>query len=703
MSLQIIRRASPGFGIRCTLALGLTLVLASCIAPPQESIFPSTRLVKKDETSIELIKKTSDAPDRLSSTATVQVPSLKSTTNPIQASPVPTLQGEPISVNFENVRLAAVINTVFGDLLKVPFEIDSKVMQRDVSVTLRNPEALPPNQFYRLVVEVLQNYGINVVYSNNVFRIIEAAAQKPQSPRIVRSRSVGGAPGDLRPVFYYTPINTVNANNMMTWISMAFQDRVRPTSVPNSNGLLLLGNAEDISAAIDTIQTLDQPFMAGYQGIKINPAFWSAGRLAAQLVDVLGAEGYSIGIGPLQPFAIKLIPVEALNTIIAFGTSQEALQHLLQWATDLDQPSQTVGTMQVFYHQVYNAKAKDVLEVIKNILEGGSSAPPGAQDQKGGGGTITTRQRVTVDESHNALIFQGSAEEYAQFRTLLAQMDKAPLAVLIEATVAEVTLGKDMNIGTSLGFNDAASGANSSAVTVSSGGLTTTLVRNMGDLNLKLNALAHDKKVQILSSPRLVTNSGKSASINVGTQVPIITEQQQSPGTTGGTSNLLQSVQYRNTGVILTINPTINSSRRVEITLSQEVSQAQPNGTSSISSPTILQRQIQTTLSLDDGETVLLGGLITQNYSDDTSGVPFLKDIPGLGLLFNNRAKSVDRTELIVLLTPYIIDSPETSRQVRDAFRSQMGDWARLPPQPLKPMPPVEPLAAVSPVSTSQP
>ena len=506
--------------IRRTLTLGLTLFLASCIANPKESIFPALELRKKEDASGEIItKRSQEAPDGLTSGVAPPVPALRQTTNAILTSPAPSLQGEPISVNFENVRLAAVINTVFGDLLKVPFEIDSKVMQRDVSVTLRNPEPISPNQFYRLVVEVLQNYGLTVVYSNNVYRIIESATQKTLSPRIVRSRSVAGAPGDMRPVFYYAPINTVDVNNMMLWVTMAFQDRVRPSSVPNQNGLLLLGNAEDVAAAIETIQTLDQPFMSGYQGMKINPAFWSAGKLANQLVEVLGAEGYSIGIGSNQPKAIKLIPVDALNTIIAFGTSQEALQHLLQWAADLDQPSQTVGAQQVFYHQVYNAKAKDVLDVVKTILEGSPIAPAAAQDQKAGSAPAAGRQKVTVDEAHNALIFQGSAEEYAQFRSLMLQMDKAPLAVLIEATVAEVTLGKEQNIGTTLGYNDTAVGANSSAVTISSGGLTTTLIRNMGDLNLQLNALAHDKKVQILSSPRLVTNSGKTASINVGTLV----------------------------------------------------------------------------------------------------------------------------------------------------------------------------------------
>ena len=138
----------------------------------------------------------------------------------------------------------------------------------------------------------------------------------------------------------------------------------------------------------------------------------------------------------------------------------------------------------------------------------------------------------------------------------------------------------------------------------------------------------------------------------------------------------MQSIQYRSTGVTLNIEPTINSNRRVELTVSQDVSEAQANSLSGIQSPIILTRAIQPTLSLSDGETVLLGGLISENYSTGNSGFPYLKDVPLLGNLFKTESRGVDRTELIVLLTPYIIDSPETSRQVRDAFRNKLGEWA---------------------------
>ena len=174
-----------------------------------------------------------------------------------------------------------------------------------------------------------------------------------------------------------------------------------------------------------------------------------------------------------------------------------------------------------------------------------------------------------------------------------------------------------------------------------------------------------------------MTTSGTAASIQVGSQVPIITTQQTaSSGTVAGTSNILQDVQYRDTGVLLSIKPTINSNRRVELAVQQEVSSAAINNVSKVDSPIIQRRSIQTSLSLSDGETALLGGLITESYNSGDSGVPFLKDVPILGHLFKNGSNSDTRTELIVLLTPYIVDGPETARAVRDAFQSRLGEWA---------------------------
>ncbi len=320
-----------------------------------------------------------------------------------------------------------------------------------------------------------------------------------------------------------------------------------------------------------------------------------------------------------------------------------------------------------------NTNAEEIATIITELLS--TDAPDNNATGQQVEGNVT--KSVTVDKPRNALIFQGSAEEYAQFRSLVEQMDRAPFEVLIEATVAEVTLDQGESLGVVLKFDNAATTVPNSTSIQSDSGLQVNLIRDTGDFTAALNAAADQSRVSILSSPRLIAASGKTASMQVGTQVPIITTQQTAPdGSTGGTSNILQQVQYRDTGVVLDISPIVNSSQRVELTVSQEVSEAQGNDTSDIQSPIILTRSFTTTLSIDDGETVLLAGLISENFSTGDNGVPYLKDVPILGNLFKSSSQSVQKTELIVLLTPYIIDSRNASRSVRDAFRSQLGGLA---------------------------
>lgn len=662
---------------RPAMIMCLSLCISSCSTMPRVGITESLELDKKEEgETLEAVVSNSFAQsrDRLTSEPGLITPSGRSIAAPITSSQPPSLSGEPISINFEGIYLPSFINTVFADLLDVTFEIDNDVMAREQLVTLRTAEPLMPDDFYALVTQVLGNYDISVAYDNNVYRIIENTQAQVQMPRIIRSRAFTSVPGDMRPVFYYATVNNIRTRTMSVWLDLALRDRLEIISVPYSNALLLLANSEDIAAAIEIIDILDQPNLAGNQSLKLSPAFWSAQKLTDQLVRVLRAEGYSVEIGPDSDASIKLIPVAALNTIIVFATGEENLQHVLNWASELDQPGQTIDTTGVYYLQVQNTNAAELATVISQVIgapmEGDENIIPGGA----GAGITETEKQVIVDTPRNALIFKGSAEEYSQFRSLVEQMDRAPYEVLIEATVAEVTLDQGESLGLLFNFNDSVvDGENSTVIRSGDGGLLVNLAQNRGDINASLNAAASRSQVSILSSPRLLAASGKTATMQVGTQVPIITTQQTAPdGSVGGTSNILQQVQYRDTGVVLEIEPIVNSSRRVELTISQEVSDAQGNTTSDIQSPIILTRSISTTLSVDDGETVLLAGLISENFSDGDGGIPYLKDIPVLGNLFKSSSKSLSKTELIVLLTPYIIDSKDTSRSVRDAFRSKL-------------------------------
>ena len=685
-------------GKKLIVATIMTFALSSCISDDDIPPLDPLKINKKnagDARGQIIAANSATVREKLTSGDSLTPPLGRTLAEPFSSEQPPKLSGENISVNFEGIRLPAFINAVFGELLNVTFEIDSTLQQREQLVTLRTAEPVSPNQFYTLARQVLSNYGVGIVYQNGVYRVVDATTMKQDIPRIVRSRSMPSVPNDMRPVFYYVPLSAIPAGLMQSWLQQSLKDRIQYQSLPGGNGMLMLGKAEDIEAAKETIAVLDQPAMAGFKSMRISPAFWSADRLAAQLTEVLVAEGYSAAVGGSSTTGIKILPVRALNILIVFCTDDVVMRHVLEWATELDQPGQTIETKGVFYHPVFNTKAEDIASVISKLLGGGDGggiqaassimqpqgasragavgnqqvSPTGTNDQRMGG----QNEKVIVDKSRNALIFQGTAEEYAQFRTLVDQMDRAPLEVMIEAMVAEVTLKQGETLGAILNFDDGAAAGLARTAIKSENGLAVSLIRDAGQFTASLKALADKSRVNILSSPRLVTSNGKAASIQIGTQVPIITTQQTAAqGTVGGTSTLLQDIQYRSTGVNLTITPTINSNQRVELVVAQEVSEAQVNSVSNVQSPLILTRSINTTLSLNDAQTALLGGLISENVSRSENGIPILKDIPFIGNAFKTTTKGRNRTELIILLTPYIIENSETAEALRDAFRSQL-------------------------------
>ena len=665
----------PTLSVRSYVTVGLCLILAGCTTTlPRTPMTPTMQISKSnDSDDTKLLSGAATARDSIMSQPGLRTPSGRKSAAPVTSNQSPPLSGQDITINFEGVLLPAFINTVFGDLLDVTFEIDSAVLDRQQLVTLRTAEPTDPEGFYQLITQVLANYGVSIAYQNNVYRIVENSQAQQEVPRIIRSRAFSNVPGDMRPIFYYATINNIRVKTMTVWLQLTLRDRVQVVTVPYSASILLLGNAEDISAAVEVIEILDQPNLAGSRSLRISPAFWSADKLMLQLIEVLRAEGYSVDQGAMSDAPIKFIPVQALNTIIVFASTEQNLQHVLDWASELDQPGQTINASGVYYHQVKNTNAEELALIIEELLSGGEEDSPGPDQIE----ESKSKTSVIVDKARNAIIFQGSAEEYAQFRSLVEQMDRAPFEVLIEATVAEVTLDQGESLGMVLNFNNAAAASANGTVIQSSSGLQMNLIRDTGSFTAALNAAADESRVSILSSPRLIAASGKTATMQVGTQVPVITTQQTAPsGITGGTSNILQQIQYRDTGVVLTISPIVNSSQRVELTVSQEVSEAQGNDTSGIQSPIILTRSFSTTLSIDDGETVMLAGLISENFSTGENGIPYLKDIPLIGNLFKNSSQSIQRTELIVLLTPYIIDGRDTSRSVRDAFRSQLGEFS---------------------------
>ena len=193
-----------------------------------------------------------------------------------------------------------------------------------------------------------------------------------------------------------------------------------------------------------------------------------------------------------------------------------------------------------------------------------------------------------------------------------------------------------------------------------------------------MNAAAGKNKLKVLSAPHIMTADNHEAHILVGNEVPIVTTQSNATDIqTNGNSNILQNIQYRDTGVILTVLPQVNSEGLVNMQIRQEVSQVASATTGGIQSPTFSTRESETTVVVQSGETIVIGGIIDDTVDRSRTGIPFLMDIPVVGRAFRVESDNVRRTELIVLLTPHVVRDRQESRNATEAFKSRLKGMQR--------------------------
>ncbi len=435
-----------------------------------------------------------------------------------------------------------------------------------------------------------------------------------------------------------------------------------------------MGVPSVVEQAVEAVRVLDQPYMRGRHSVRIEPVFLNADEMSSLLTEVLNSEGYSASQRPPMG-SIIVLPVKAVNAVLVFAAEASVLEHIKKWADMLDHPSQeTRGKDGFFYYQVRNTRAEEMSKMLDKVLEGLITESAPQKDRP----PSSKSPKLVVDDVRNGLIFQGNTDSWERLLPVIREMDRPARMVLIEVTVAEVTLNDQEESGIEWIFNNIRTGNVKSVLGTLNGlnigakGLT-YILDNAGQTHALINAFAAASRVSILSTPRVMVKSGGKATIDVGTEVPIITSQSTASDLQQSSSaSILQEIQYRKTGILLNVAPVVHSGNRVDLEITQEVSESKPNTTSNISSPNILTRKISTTLGLKDGGSVLLGGLISSSSSQGYSGIPVLSEIPVLGRLFRVERENKDRTELIMLIAPYVIDNHEDAEAVTESFRKQL-------------------------------
>ena len=282
--------------------------------------------------------------------------------------------------------------------------------------------------------------------------------------------------------------------------------------------------------------------------------------------------------------------------------------------------------------------------------------------------------KIVADETKNSLLIMANDRDYQRVLRVIQGLDVVASQVLIEAVIAEVTLNDDLQYGVkwqlskggtpTATFSNALTGGVAAAFpgfnyAINAASIATTLSA--------LNALTH---VNVISTPSLMVLDNKTARLQIGDQVPITT--QTATSTVTANTAIVNSITMQDTGVILSVTPRINESGRVQLEIEQEVSSVVKTTTSKINSPTIQQRRVKTTVVVNDGEVLALGGMIQEQASKTSSQIPLLGDLPGLGPIFSDRSNSVRKTELVILITPRVVRDGAESRLVTEEYRRKM-------------------------------
>lgn len=605
------------------------------------------------------------------------------------------------AVNLENMPLPAFASTVYATILKRNITIDAAIQKRTDLVSLKTGVPVTGAQLSATAASVLRSYGVVVLEHDGLVRLVPENSPATGSIELIRSRSQPDVPSRLRPLFQLYELTQANASTASQWVRTLFQGRVTVSDDTSRNAVLLSGQSDAVAAAIEALEVLDQPYLRGRYSARINPAFWSAQDMVARLTELMAAQGIYAGSSANLSAPLLLIPVPQVNSVIVFGASPEMVDHALRWAQELDQTPQVRRNGRYITYNVRNTDARLLANTLQQLLGGASTpaapAAPGAPGVPGaaapspaaqpGAAATAGGSRVVVNAAANSIIMQGNPEDFGQIRDLLVELDRPPRSALIMATVAEVSLTDTEQFGFNWLLNQfSLSGLRingnigGSSTGISGGaGVNLGIANVSGDPRAVLTALATSNRVKVLSNPSIVALNGESASIQVGQDVPVLTSQISSTSGanfTGG-QNLLQSVQYRNVGIILNVTPVIYSGGRLQLKVTQEVSGVASGAVGVGSSPIFTTRKIDTRFSANDGQSTLIGGLIREQRDGGNTGVPYAKDIPILGTLFRTGASgNFTRTELVILLTAYVMEDDTDAQAVTHAFRNQF-DWAR--------------------------
>lgn len=643
----------------------------------------------------------------------------------VPASPPVQQTGGGIVLNFEGADLREVIRNVLGDILNESYTIDAAVGGQ---VTIRTTGGIPRESLYPTLETLLRMNGATMLKEANVYKIVPQAA----AVRGNITPQLGGTQRALPPGFsvQIVPLRYVGVRDMLRILEPFGKDAQAIRVDELRNLVILSGTERELRHLMETIDMFDIDWMAGM----------SAGVFTLQNAEVKSvmAELEKV-IGPAQqsPLAgiIRIVPIERMNALLVISPNPQYLEEAKKWVERLDRGGAGEGP-RLYVYALQNSRAEKVAPLLQQAFTGRATttttiapptlapgtppgtivsppaftptlppgtpptpppapvAPPSAAAARPADGVgIVRNLQAVADKDNNTIIIVATPGEYSIIEAALKKLDTPSRQVVIEMTIAEVTLTDQIDFGVEWLFRGAAPGGRGSggfvinpttgaAIPVppsnfgSGTGISSAIsgftylissTKFPGGVAAALRLLDSYGNTKVISNPHVAALDNQKATIKVGNRIPI--NQETIVGTT--TNVVTTTASYIDTGVLVQVTPHINAGGLVTLDVQAEVSNA---GTPAIvgGAPPINTRSVQTFVAVPTGETMVMGGLITDDNGTTSTGLPLLSRIPVIGGLFGDQSIKKNRVELVLFVTPKVMESEYDTRGVIDDLRRRM-------------------------------
>ncbi|UVC12614.1 type II secretion system secretin GspD (plasmid) [Rhizobium sp. TH2] len=614
------------------------------------------------------------------------------------------------TLNFDNVDVKDVVRAVLNDALKVNYTING-----DVSgpVTISSARPVSREALLKSLESSLAAFGFSLVKSGNGYRV---TATDTSAGTIDNGRKVRAGFGVSIVPLRYLPASSV-MDLLNGFVGQADGLRINASG----NSIIVRGSGPQRTEVVEAIMSFDADFMQNQRVSIFRLVQARPEDVVPELERIFNVKG--------DNSLIQFRVVSRIRGIMAISKNPALIRRADTWVRRLDQQDSATGQNVVIYKVKYR-KAEELAKVVAGLFGVGANtntpakpAPvpqldqPG-EDQNAGQDdaadkanapapvdriasafgddaqtdsglpnvvdlTSNAREastlRISADASNNSVVIYGDGDHTEQVVATLKKLDSTPVQVAINVTIAEVRLTEDLKYGVQYFLKSKQLGLgkdNGSLSLIDRAG--NSIRKQTPGLNFVggadanpdviISALNVLTDVEILSSPSLVVIENQTATLQVGDEVPITTQQSQS--VENSLAPVVNQVQFRETGIILNVTPRISQTDAVTMDIVQEISSV-ASGANTLT-PTISKRSIRTQISVNDQQTVVLGGLISANSQKSKSGVPLLMKLPLVGDMFANTAKTKGRNELIVLIRPVIIRDAQDAADVAESLRSQM-------------------------------